>query len=131
MPVVTMVCIVFGFLFGILGSGGDWGDFWKVCYASPSDKKMSGCWPILFKYPGDIWMTCIKLCITPLIAPMMFLFPSKINALGSLGQQVAVLLIFTSSVAALEGLTWVHIFTPGNVVELDSKAGQRSISDDR
>lgn len=71
-------------------------------------------------------MTAIKLCITPLIAPLMFLFPSKINALGTLGQQVAVLLVFTSSVAALEGLTWVHIFNPGAAVSSDSAAGAQS-----
>lgn len=128
MPVVTMICIILGFLFGILGSDGEWDRGFKSCYKdAEKSTTLSSCWPIFFKYPGDLWMTAIKLCITPLIAPLMFLFPAKLNKIGTLGQQVAVLLIFTSSIAALEGLTWVHIFVPGKAVELESTAGQASI----
>merc|ERR1719476_549091 len=123
-----MICIILGFTFGIIGSEGNWSEGFKSCYKSSDDDTMSSCWPIFFKYPGDLWMTAIKLCITPLIAPLMFLFPAKLNKIGTLGQQVAVLLIFTSSIAALEGLTWVHIFRPGNAVELNSDAAQSSVA---
>merc|ERR1719445_1132977 len=123
-----MICIILGFTFGIIASEGDWPDYFKSCYKDSKDAEMSSCWPIFFKYPGDLWMTAIKLCITPLIAPLMFLFPAKLNKIGTLGQQVAVLLIFTSSIAALEGLTWVHIFVPGKAVELESDAAQGSLS---
>lgn len=128
MPVVTMICIILGFTFGIIASEGSWSEHFNSCYADDEDAEMSSCWPIFFKYPGDLWMTAIKLCITPLIAPLMFLFPAKLNKIGTLGQQVAVLLIFTSSIAALEGLTWVHIFNPGNAVEVTDKASQNSIA---
>jgi len=83
----------------------------------PSDMS---CWIELFYYPGMLWIRALKCLVSPLIACMMLLIPSKLRTLGPVGLRVAGLLLFTSFIAAMEGLVWGNVFQPGDRVSSDN-----------
>jgi len=85
--------------------------------ASKSAPEEFSCWIELFEYPGKLWVRALKCLVSPLLACMMLLIPSKLKSLGSVGQKVAMLLLFTSFFAALEGLMWGNIFQPGSHID--------------
>jgi len=78
---------------------------------------LQSCWFEIFEYPGMLWIRALKCTVAPLIACMMLLIPGKLKALGPVGQKVAILLLSTSFVAALEGLLWGNIFRPGDLIK--------------
>jgi len=69
----------------------------------------------------------LKLVVSPLISLMMVTLPDRVNVMGSqLGKHLVLFYIFTSSIAACEGLFWVNVIKPGDVdVYID--AGSRSV----
>merc|ERR550517_415866 len=50
----------------------------------------------------------------------MLILPERVANIGVLGSRLLCLLVFTSFVAAMEGLTWAWIFTPGSGVSYDA-----------
>lgn len=75
------------------------------------------CWLVLFKWPGALWVRGLKCLVSPLLACMMLLLPTKLGELGGVGIRVACLLLFTSTFAAIEGLIWVNIIQPGSIID--------------
>lgn len=117
MPVATLIAAVLGIITGVVLYELDVKDSFKECYGSTSSPEKQSCWYELFEYPGMLWVRALKCVVAPLIACMMLLIPSKLKALGPVGQKVAMLLLFTSFIAALEGLCWGNIIQPGDAMD--------------
>jgi len=86
---------------------------WMSCYATDSSDEPQSCFVEIVELPGKLWIRALKCIVAPLIASMMLLIPSKLQSLGAIGQRVAMLLLFTSMVAAVEGLMWGSMIRPG------------------
>jgi len=99
-----------------------------VSNSSSSGPAKRSCWIEIFEYPGMLWIRALKCIVAPLIACMMLLIPSKLKALGKVGQKVAILLLFTSFMAAMEGLVWGNIFQPGKKITQSVAEGTKSKS---
>lgn len=80
---------------------------------APSNKS---CWLVLFAWPGKLWIRALKCLVSPLLACMMLLLPSKLGGMSGVGFRVAAFLLFTSTIAAMEGLIWANIIQPGNSI---------------
>jgi len=92
---------------------------WVNCYKSTSDTDFNNsCWLELLAFPGNLWIKALKCLIVPLMTTMMILLPERISQIGKVGLRLVSLLVFTSFVAAMEGLIWAWIFQPGNGVNL-------------
>jgi len=120
MPVATLIAAILGLITGVVLYELDVEDSFKECYKSNSSDEKWSCWYELFYYPGMLWVRALKCVVAPLIACMMLLIPSKLKALGPVGQKVAMLLLFTSFVAAIEGLCWGNIIQPGDAMDDDA-----------
>jgi len=106
LSVMTFVMCMFGFT---LGAG------LNIVFDT-ADEDVKADWLKVIYYPGEIWTKALKLIVSPLISLMMVTLPDRVNVAGSkLGQHVVLFYIFTSSIAACEGLFWVNIIKPGDV----------------
>jgi len=96
---------------------------WVNCYAKTSSTEFdNSCWLELLAFPGNLWIRALKCLIVPLMTTMMILLPERVSQIGKVGLRLVGLLVFTSFVAAMEGLTWAWIFQPGKGVELEDTA---------
>jgi len=92
---------------------------WVMCYSSTSEDKFDkSCWLELMAFPGNLWIRALKCLIVPLMATMMIILPEKVNNVGKVGIRLLCMLVFTSFVAAMEGLIWAWIFQPGKDVNI-------------
>merc|ERR1719510_1024109 len=80
----------------------------------PSHKS---CWLVLVKFPGDLWISALKLLIIPLMSTLMLTLPSKMRDIAPVGFRLLALLLFTSFMAGLQGLLWGNAFKPGDGVD--------------
>lgn len=102
---MTFVMCCFGF---VLGAG------LNIAFDKSSEQSKSD-WLKIIYYPGELWVYSLKLIVSPLISLMMLTLPDRVNVMGSkLGQHIVLFYIFTSSIAACEGLFWVNIIKPGD-----------------
>jgi len=93
---------------------------WVNCYVSTTSEDFDkSCWLELLAFPGNLWIRALKCLVVPLMTTMMILLPERVNQIGKVGLRLVGLLVFTSFVAAMEGLTWAWIFQPGNGVDND------------
>ena len=94
----------------------------------------------LIYYPGKLWVRGLKLLILPLIVCLMIIIPSSLSdemshgggTVGGMGLLAMKFYIFTSFIAACEGIFWGNIIKPGskaNVSDFSNFSG--STSDDR
>jgi len=92
---------------------------WLGCYKSTSSSDYDkSCWLELMNFPGQLWIRGLKCLIVPLMISMMVTLPERVSNITGVGSRLLCLLVFTSFVAAMEGLVWAWIFMPGNGVEL-------------
>jgi len=92
---------------------------WVNCYDETSSTQFDkSCWLEILAFPGDLWIRALKCLIVPLMTTMMILLPERVSQIGKVGLRLVGLLVFTSFVAAMEGLTWAWIFQPGKGVDL-------------
>jgi len=107
--VMTFVCAIMGILLG----------YW--CNQSKGDDDMGDCtsdWIKVIKYPGKLWINVLKLLGGPLICTLMVLTPNTMAANTALmGKRAVTFYVFTSSMAAIQGLIWVNIIKPGDGVD--------------
>jgi len=115
----TMIAGVVGFFFGWLLNDQGLKNYGQNCYASSSSPDPYSCWLDIIEYPGKLWVRALKCLIAPLMASMMLVLPAKLANLGNVGMKIAAFLIFTSAIAALEGLMWGNIFRPGEYISSD------------
>jgi len=96
---------------------------WVNCYEKTSSTEFDkSCWLEILAFPGNLWIRALKCLIVPLMTTMMILLPERVSQIGKVGLRLVGLLIFTSFVAAMEGLTWAWIFQPGSGVDLEDSA---------
>eukprot|EP01084_Bolivina_argentea_P186372 321268_1 len=72
-------------------------------------------WYKLMVLIGDLWIRCLKLLVLPLIALLMVILPSRVDAfdIGYIAKQCIPLYITTSLCASIEGTTIALILQPG------------------
>merc|ERR1719173_260724 len=103
---------------------------WMGCYKSTSSTDFDkSCWLELLNFPGQLWIRGLKCLIVPLMISMMVTLPERVANIMGVGYRLLSLLVFTSFVAAMEGLVWAWIFMPGNGVELEITS--RSLASDK
>jgi len=128
MGYMTAIMAVLGFAFGVSMFEANVQDSWKQCYDSTSSTDYDkSCYLELMDFPGRLWINALKCLIVPLMMTMMLTLPERVANIGKLGSRLLCLLVFTSFVAAMEGLTWAWIFTPGSGVDYSDT---ESVSDD-
>jgi len=92
---------------------------WVNCYSSTSATEFdNSCWLELMIFPGNLWIRALKMLIVPLMITMMLILPERVSNIGKVGMRLLAMLIFTSFVAAMEGLIWAWIFQPGKSVDI-------------
>jgi len=103
---------------------------WMNCYASTSSTVYDkSCWLELAAFPGNLWIRALKCLVVPLMMSMMITIPERLSNIGQVGSRLLCLLVFTSFCAAMEGLTWAWIFSPGKGV--DRETSQANLSNDK
>jgi len=106
LSLMTFVMCLFGF---VLGAG------FNIAFDKATAEQKAD-WLKIIYYPGEIWIYSLKLVVSPLISLMMVTLPDRVNVMGSqLGKHLVLFYIFTSSIAACEGLFWVNVIKPGDV----------------
>jgi len=117
MGFMTTVLAFVGFGFGAAMYEANVQNTWVKCYESTdSEDYDKSCYLTLMAFPGDMWIRALKCLIVPLMMSMMLTLPERVANIGQLGTRLVCLLVFTSFVAAMEGLTWSWIFKPGSGV---------------
>jgi len=115
---MTFFFALLGILIGGVAYEANIQESWLNCYKSPgSDSYDKSCWLELIQFPGQLWIKGLKCLIVPLMMSMMITLPERISNIGKVGVRLLCLLVFTSFVAAMEGLVWAWIFRPGEGVE--------------
>jgi len=115
----TTVLAVLGVAFGAGAYEANVQENWIKCYSSTSETKFDqSCYLELMIFPGNLWIRALKCLIVPLMVTMMIVLPEKVSNVGKVGIRLLGMLMFTSFVAAMEGLTWAWIFQPGKSVEI-------------
>lgn len=77
-------------------------------------------WQKIIKFPGELWVRALRMLVTPLMCSIMVVVPNQAADLGTLGVRACSFYIFTSAIAALEGIMWVNVLQPGVGVHLDT-----------
>merc|ERR1719193_2952338 len=127
---MTFILAVVGILIGMAAYEANIQKNWLRCYITPASEQYDkSCWLELIQFPGQLWIRGLKCLIVPLMVSMMITLPERISNIGKVGIRLLCLLIFTSFVAAMEGLLWSWIFQPGNGVNKDLGSG--SLSNDK
>jgi len=117
MGVMTCIFAVLGFACGVATFEANVQNAWIQCYkGTDSVAHDNSCWIELLAFPGNMWIRALKCLVVPLMASMMITLPEKLKDVGQVGARLISLLIFTSFVASMEGLTWVWVFKPGDGV---------------
>jgi len=126
----TTVLAILGVAFGAATYEANVQNNWMKCYQSSdeSEKFDKSCWLELMIFPGNLWIRALKCLIVPLMTTMMLILPEKVNNIGKVGTRLLCMLVFTSFVAAMEGLIWASIFQPGEGVNLD---GSKDLATDK
>merc|ERR1719193_1383283 len=126
---MTFILAVVGILIGMAAYEANIQKNWLRCYKEPASEQYDkSCWLELIQFPGQLWIRGLKCLIVPLMMSMMITLPERISNIGKVGLRLLCLLIFTSFVAAMEGLLWSWIFQPGKGIKLTLPDG--GISDD-
>jgi len=86
-------------------------------------------WAKLIAFPGNLWVSALKLLVLPLIILMMVVLPSRVDQIGFIGKRAVPLYLLTSSLAAIQGTLWGWIIQPGKVGS-DPDLSPRSLSND-
>merc|ERR1719193_1415771 len=119
---MTFILAVVGILIGMAAYEANIQKSWLNCYKSPgSETYDKSCWLELIQFPGQLWIRGLKCLIVPLMVSMMVTLPERVSNIGGVGSRLLCLLVFTSFVAAMEGLVWAWIFKPGDGVETQSE----------
>jgi len=127
---MTTIFAILGIAFGGAAYEANVQNNWMKCYKSTSSTEFDkSCYLELMAFPGKLWIRGLKCLIVPLMVSMMITLPERVSHIGKVGMRLLCLLIFTSFVAAMEGLLWSWIFQPGNGVNKDLGSG--SLSNDK
>jgi len=112
--VVTYISAVLAIIVGVLMYQSSAQKTWVECFKSTdSPGHDCSCWFKVVSFPGDIWIRALKCLVTPLIMSMIITLPEKLEEIGKIGTRLILLMTFTSSVAAIEGLLWANWLEPG------------------
>jgi len=113
----TTILAILGVAFGAASYEANVQNNWMKCYKSTESGSFDkSCWLELMIFPGNLWIRALKCLIVPLMTTMMIILPEKVNNIGKVGSRLLCMLVFTSFVAAMEGLIWAWIFEPGKGV---------------
>jgi len=117
---MTTIFALLGVVFGLCVYDANIQDAWVKCYSKTSAESFDkSCWLELLAFPGNLWIRALKCLIVPLMMSMMITLPERVSNIGKVGSRLLCLLIFTSFVAAMEGLVWSWIFMPGKGVKIE------------
>merc|ERR1719193_2793645 len=117
---MTFILAVVGILIGMAAYEANIQKNWLRCYKEPASEQYDkSCWLELIQFPGQLWIRGLKCLIVPLMMSMMITLPERVSNIGKVGGRLLCLLVFTSFVAAMEGLVWAWIFQPGDGVETE------------
>jgi len=130
MGFMTGTFAILGFLFGALMYEVDIKNTFKKCYSGTDSTEYDNtCILELMIFPGNLWVRALKCLIVPLMVTMMLTLPERVRNIEQVGSRILCMLIFTSFVAAMEGLTWSWIFQPGKGVDYD--IADEDLADDK
>jgi len=116
---MTSILAILGIAVGAAAYESNVQNNWVGCYENTDSLGYDrSCWLELMVFPGALWIRTLKCLVVPLMTTMMIILPEKVNNIGKVGSRLLCLLVFTSFTAAMEGLIWSWIFTPGNGVQL-------------
>jgi len=147
----TTVLAVLGVAFGAGAYEANVQENWKNCYLTTTSSSTfdnsttssstfdnstttssstfdNSCYLELMIFPGNLWIRALKCLIIPLMVTMMIVLPEKVSNIGKVGVRLLGLLVFSSFIAAMEGLCWAWIFQPGKSVKFDST--KKSLAED-
>jgi len=126
---MTTIFAILGIAFGAAAFESNIGENWVKCYQKVSSTAYDkSCYLELIIFPGNLWIKALKCLIVPLMMSMMITLPERVSNIGKVGSRLLCMLVFTSFVAAMEGLVWAWIFQPGKGIKLTLPDG--GISDD-
>merc|ERR1719471_2171234 len=81
---------------------------------------LSDDWRKIISFPGNLWVSALKLLVLPLIVLMMVILPSRVDEIGHVAARAVPLYLFTSTCAAIQGTIWAWIIRPGDIGEQPS-----------
>merc|ERR1719233_1201488 len=114
---MTCVLALVGIIIGAVAFEENVQQNWLKCYrATSSSTYDKSCWLELMHFPGQLWIRGLKCLIVPLMMSMMVTLPERVSNITGVGSCLLCMLVFTSFVAAMEGLVWSWIFEPGHGV---------------
>jgi len=82
-----------------------------------SEPVLSDDWVKIISFPGNLWVSALKLLVLPLIILMMVILPSRVDEIGYVAARAVPLYLFTSTCAAIQGTCWAWIIRPGDIGE--------------
>lgn len=86
---------------------------------------LSDDWQKIISFPGNLWVSALKLLVLPLIVLMMVILPSRVDEIGYVAARAVPLYLFTSTCAAIQGTCWAWIIRPGDIGEQPSDLAPR------
>merc|ERR1719471_359258 len=89
---------------------------------------LSDDWRKIISFPGNLWVSALKLLVLPLIVLMMVILPSRVDEIGYVAARAVPLYLFTSTCAAIQGTCWAWIIRPGEAGEQPSDLGDEDLS---
>jgi len=109
-------------------------DYWvwanSTTNMTETEPVLSDDWVKIISFPGNLWVSALKLLVLPLIVLMMVILPSRVDEIGFVAKRAVPLYLFTSMCAAIQGTCWAWIIQPGTVGEQPSDVGTRSYDEE-
>lgn len=102
----------------------------KTSNSTETEPVLSEDWEKIIAFPGNLWVSALKLLVLPLIVLMMVILPSRVDEIGYVAGRAVPLYLFTSFCAAIQGTCWAWIIQPGTVGEQPSDVGTRSYDEE-
>merc|ERR1719471_2410947 len=89
---------------------------------------LSDDWRKIISFPGNLWVSALKLLVLPLIVLMMVILPSRVDEIGHVAARAVPLYLFTSTCATIQGTCWAWIIRPGEAGEQPSDVSEADLS---
>merc|ERR1719443_2151737 len=108
------------------------GSYWtmvnKTTNSTETEPVLSEDWEKIIAFPGNLWVSALKLLVLPLIVLMMVILPSRVDEIGYVAGRAVPLYLFTSTCAAIQGTCWAWIIRPGEAGEQPSDVSEADLS---
>merc|ERR1719420_1820751 len=98
----------------------------KMTMTEMTEPVLSDEWEKIIGFPGNLWVSALKLLVLPLIVLMMVILPSRVDEIGYVAGRAVPLYLFTSFCAAIQGTCWAWIIRPGKRGEQPDDLAERS-----